>query len=1339
METSGADIDPDTPDEPLDGPRFVVGVGASAGGLEALEAMFHGMPPDTGAAFVVLQHLSPDFESHMDELLGRQTVLRVTRVVDGMALEPNTIYLNAPRKEMIVSGGRLILADRDPNGGLNLPIDHFFRSLAHDLGPEAVGVILSGTGSDGSRGIRDIDEAGGLVIAQSADTARFDGMPRAAQETGVVDLVLAPQEVPEALVRHFARERTPEVDKSDLASDPEINEAFRLLRTEHGLDFAHYKPNTVIRRIERRMQLTGVADWTEYVRTLRESPLELEALYKDLLIGVTRFFRDRPAFDFLERSVVPAIVGRATPESELRVWVPGCATGEEAYSLAMLFHEHLEQMGRPPSLKVFATDVHRTSLETAAIGCYGTEALEDVSVARRTKYFQPDGAMWRVSKELRQLVVFARHNVLNDAPFTRIDLISCRNMLIYLRPAAQKKVLSLFHFGLRTGGTLVLGPSETPGELADELEPLERRWKIYRKRRDVRLPTNTRLPLAPALPVRVRAPLAFPRPGGEGQLLAIYDRLLDRYMPAGLLVDERHDLVHAFGSAEQLLRFRSGRPSTNLLDLVHEALKPTLSGALAQVQKKGTPVSYTGVRVRTGDAEQVVRVSVEPFVDGRLSTKHYLITLSDPEPAPTRSASAEEVDPGEMSRDYIVQLEGELQFTKENLQATIEELETSNEELQAANEELVAANEELQSTNEELHSVNEELHTVNVEHQRKIQELTELTDDMDNLLHSTELGVLFLDKELAIRKFTPRMADLFHLLPQDVGRSFESFARNLDHPKLVELIQRVLRSGEHIEEEVGDRRGRSYLLRLLPYMSGAEQRGVLLTLIDIEHIKRAEANIRRLSAIVESTEDAVVGIEPDGRIGTWNRGAEHLYGYGSAEAIGQSISIVIPADRRQEIAEILERVREGKGLGSLETTRCTKEGREIHVSVTLSPVFDHAGRIIGGSDIARDITRQKQAEDRMIAAVKQRDDFLAMLSHELRNPLAALMMASRMLDDPDADDALKGSSNQVIVRQARHMARILDDLLDVTRMRQDRIEMRRERIDARACIERAIETTSSMQRARGISLRVNVPDAPVRLYADPARVQQVIINLLTNAFRHTPRGRSVFLELTVAHTRPPEAILSVRDEGDGIPVEIQERIFEPFFRTGNYGADTTGLGLGLALVKSIVEAHEGRVRARSDGAGAGAELEVRFPLDTSDEAPADTHPRRSHPDGVMRVVLIEDQDDSRQLLARLLGRRGYEVVTAATGDEGLAAILEHPPDVAIVDIGLPGLDGHEVARRVRDSDHARQTYLVALTGWGQQTDRARALAAGFDRHLVKPVDLDLLLEVLGGAKLVEAE
>jgi two-component system CheB/CheR fusion protein len=1338
-ETCFHDGQPHAPEEeaasegaPVTSPFYVVGVGASAGGLEALESFFQHMPPDAGMAFVVVQHLSPDFKSLMDELLSRRTEIAIHRVEDGMAVEPNAIYLIPPKKEMIISGGRLLLTDKDPATGLSLPIDTFFRSLAQDCGERAVGIVLSGTGSDGSRGIRAIHDAGGLVIAQSEDTAKFDGMPRSAVETGVVDLVLPPAAMAKALldyIQHPVHGTKSGKSIGKLVSETGMNAVFSLLRAECGIDFSHYKPNTVLRRIDRRLQLNRSVDLDEYVEQLRNDPQERNSLYKDLLIGVTRFFRDPDLFERLKAEVIPELLVKVSPSDEIRVWVAGCATGEEAYSLAILFHEALAAANRPLNVKIFATDVHRASLEFASTGLYEEAALTEVSAERLDRYFAKQAAKYQVSPELRKMIVFAPHNIIKDAPFTKLDLISCRNLLIYLQTSAQKKALSLFHFGLKTGGVLVLGPSESPGEISDEFETLDGHWKVYRKRRDVRLPTDMRLPLSPLLPQlqAVGAALRSPKPAfPDANLLKAYDELLGAYVPPSFLINPQRELIHTFSGAGRYLRVPDGRPSSDLLDMVDHDLRLAISGALQRAAKEIAPVGYGGVLRHSGGDEERLRVSVRPFAVRGTGETYFLISL-EPEQRPRLSAEpVGDLNVGAASETRLIELEDELRYTKENLQATVEEMETSNEELQATNEELVASNEELQSTNEELHSVNEELYTVNAEYQRKIAELTELTDDMDNLLRSTDVGTIFLDRDLLIRKFTPQIAHAFQLLPQDIGRRIDSFAHNILHDGLLDDVRRVLETAEPIERDVQDRLGEWYLLRILPYRTKEKVEGVVVTLIAISRLKATEKELRRLSKVFMDGADPIIIEDLSGTIIDLNREAERVYGWSRGELLGQPVLTLIPDEEAPRIEALRERCRTDDSVRNVESLRCDRAGNVSPVLLTLSLLYDEAGEAAAIASIAKDITTQKAAEREAREAASRRDQFLAMLSHELRNPLGAMLNATRLFERAGDHDPALARACSIIDRQSKQMARLLDDLLDVSRVTQGKIRIAKQVVNLVTSAQEAVQVVQSLIDARGHTLELELPDHPMYVEGDPVRLLQVQENLLENAAKYTPRGGAIRLSI---QERDGQAVISVRDNGIGIDPDMQAKIFDLFVQAPQIPADVeAGMGIGLTLVQSIVRLHEGQVTVRSPGPGLGSEFEVRLPI--TSKLPAEAVADEILPETNVSIVIVEDNADSREMLESLLKMDGYKVTSAEDGQQGYQAIASQNPDVALVDLGLPGIDGYEIARRVRSELSERPIRLIALTGYGRSVDRDAVFAAGFDEHLVKPVDPDDIVRIL---------
>ncbi len=850
-------------------PSHIVGIGASAGGLSALEQFFDNMPPDTGMAFVVIQHLSPDFKSLMDDLLSRHTSMPIHRVTNGIQLNPNSIYLIPPKTHMTVRSEKLYLTEKTVSPHtIELPIDIFFNSLAEDAGDRAVGVVLSGTGSDGSRGIISINKKGGLVVIQSPESAQFDGMPRNAISTGVCDFILAPDRIPRILVEYAI---SPLAVRTRMHHELEIFEdegeyagIFALLRRSYNLDFSKYKGSTVGRRIRRRMEFRQIPEVQDYAAIVSGDMGELDLLYKDLLIGVTEFFRDKQAFLFLEQEVIPRLFANLHRGEDLRVWSAACATGEEAYSLAILLAEKASELGFIGKITVFATDVHKTSLDFAAQGVYDRAKLTNVSPERMDKFFKKEGGdQFRVTSELRKLVVFAPHNLLNDPPFTRLDLVCCRNLLIYFQADVQEKVISLFHFALKIDSILFLGSSEGLGAFAGEFEVIANQHKLFRKIRDLKLALNldaNRMDRTPKIPVAVFQSGSSRTITIERQMLADYDTLLRRHMPPGVLLDENRQIIHYFGNVVEFLKMPEGRAENNILALAEDNLHIALSTSLQRADSTRQLVITRNVRIKRGAGDFLIDLHVSPLPDEKSHTTHYHVYFervrqSEFSLPPEQSEFTDETnfDVDSHFRQHVADIEMELQSTRETLQTTVEELQTSNEELQATNEELLASNEELQSTNEELHSVNEELYSVNSEFERKNIELKQLNNDHENLLASTDIGTVFLDRQLRIRKYNPAIASFFKLLPQDIGRPIDNIAYHLSQQEeMLAEINRVLLTGNAAEQEEATRENRWLLRRIMPFRTETGHvEGVVITFTDITTVKHAEQKLARLNDELE--------------------------------------------------------------------------------------------------------------------------------------------------------------------------------------------------------------------------------------------------------------------------------------------------------------------------------------------------------------------------------------------------------------------------------------------------------------------------------------------------------
>lgn len=863
---------------------YVVGIGASAGGLEALEQLFRHMPPNTGFGFVVIQHLSPDYKSLMVELLSKHTEMEVIKAEDKMVVKPDTVYVLPPKKTMTLYEGKILLKEKAPKGHIDLPIDIFLSSLAKDQGEKAIGIILSGTGSDGTRGVRAIKESGGLIMVQDEESAKFDGMPRSAMATGVVDFILTPSEIPSELTRYINQHsrRTRYASGNSLMSDNDkLNAIFQLIKNQNSIDFSQYKPNTVARRIQRRMDINRLETLSDYLRHLLASPREVTQLCKEMLIGVTNFFRDPEAYEILRKKIIPELLTNHSDGTPVRVWSAGCSSGEEAYTLAILFAEAMEDLGKYVEVKIFATDVDRDALEFASIGSYPESIAADIPTPYLQRYFTHLNGKYSIVRQIREMIVFAPQNLIKDPPFTKIDLVSCRNLLIYLQPILQKKVYSLFSFALNPGGCLFLGGSETVGEFSDHFETIDTKYKLYKIRNDSKGRLTDSLNLS-----MTRADLALPRTqtlkrrnnDKEDILENLILSLLQNRNQSCIVVNEKFQLTYTFGDPHDLVSFSSGKVTLDITKLVPNDLSLALSTALHRAKKEMKPIHYKGVLLKRKDQTDIINIGVHLIQVGDAKNIFYLILIElvdrDENGVPSELVTKVQ----EEISQHVTDLENDLNFTRENLQATVEELETSNEELQAANEELLSSNEELQSTNEELQSVNEELFTVNTEYQQKLKEMTELNNDIENLMRCTDIGTVFLDNKQLIRRFTPAVSEYVNIIESDIGRKFFDLAHRLQYDYLKEDTKAVLETQLTMEKEVKHLDGRPILLKIAPYLDERQDSvGVIINYIDLTAIKNMELDLMQMvsekDVILDTLPNPIFYFNPERELIWANRGA----------------------------------------------------------------------------------------------------------------------------------------------------------------------------------------------------------------------------------------------------------------------------------------------------------------------------------------------------------------------------------------------------------------------------------------------------------------------------------
>jgi two-component system CheB/CheR fusion protein len=1373
-------------------PTAVVGIGASAGGLPAFQALLRALPSDTGLAFVVLSHLVPDYTSMLAEILSRDTAMPVTEVRDEPQVEANRVYVIPPGREMVITAGSLHLEGE--RGRQRRPIDRFLETLAQDRAESAIGVILSGTGSDGTLGLAAIKAAGGVTFAQD-DSAQQTGMPQSAVNAGCVDRVMSPANIAAEIAR--VGQRLADAARA-AESDPreQVDRVIAALHTRLGVDFAEYKPTTLQRRIRRRMLLHKIDTLEDYASFIEHDPGEGQLLYQDVLIGVTAFFRNPAAFETLAQRVMPELFVNRSRDEPLRAWVLGCSTGEEAYSVAIVLKEAAAQARCTAPIVVYATDLNGAAIDKARKGVYPSGIDVAVSPERLRRFFvqQRDGS-FRVTQELRDLCVFARHDALHDPPFSRLDLITCRNVLIYMEPPLQRRLLPMLHYALKPGGFLFLGPSESISGAADLFEGFDPSSKLFRRKPvqplSARVPRLTGRFTAPADAGRAVAASAS-RSGNEAEVVA--DRaLLAEYAPPGVLVDAALEVQQFQGDTAPFLAPAQGKASLNLMKMLREPLLVPMRAALQRARKGGAAVRKEGIDLGGEEPRRRIALKVIPVRQPNLPDHCYWV-MFEPEVEPVRPADpvdATDADGGAAHHSAararagdgdalagragaparpgtraakgrtladkdarILTLERELAATREALQSVIEQQETSSrelqtaaEEVQTANEELQSINEELQTSNEEIQSTNEELTTVNEELTTVNEELSRASNDLNNIFSSVQMAIVMVWPDLRIRRFTSVAGTLLKLIETDIGRPIGDIRPNFDGPDLPQLLQQVIETRRLQDLEVRDGTGRWYLLRVRPYVTVEERvDGAVLVFVDIDRLKQNQQLLEWQARLLEQAHEPIVSRNVDGTIGYWNRGAERLYGYASTEALGRPIESLLATElpeSRQSIDATLQR----DGFWTGEVVQTTRDGRRLVVESMQVLIGEHGSGRHVIVDSHRDVTERKALEESLQLRVRQladadrrRTEFLAMLAHELRNPLAPLRNAVQVLRHPGADAETVKRSHVLIERQVATMTRLVEDLLDAARVARGLVQLRREGMDLGACLQRACETARPLIEARGHGFTIALPPMRVRCEADSTRLEQVFVNLLANAAKFTPEHGEVRVSLNVRRRESDpaqvEAVVSVQDTGVGIPPELLPRVFDLFAQGDQTLARAQGgLGIGLSLVRELVALHGGRVSADSAGVGCGSEFCVYLPVVSVEErreaaasrSAAHEIPRAQHP---QRVLVVDDNPDIVESAAMLLGGAGHEVATALSGQDALKAAEHFRPGVALLDIGMPDLDGYEIARRLRKIPGLEKLPLVAVSGYGSPADRERSRAAGFDHHCVKPLDFAVLSALL---------
>jgi two-component system CheB/CheR fusion protein len=1202
----------------------IVGVGASAGGLEAFSELLAALPADTGMAFVLVSHLSPNHQSMLSEILGRRTRLPVLEVSDEPEVLPNHVYVIPPNRNMTLKDGHLTLAPRVKTSSANHPIDRFFQSLADTRGHLSIGVVLSGSATDGTIGLSAIKSAGGITFAQD-ESAAVPSMPRSAIAAECVDLVLSPKEIAGELAEIAShpyvapKEREEDLEKRSTAN---LERIMQILHRVAGVDFAHYKKTTLLRRVNRRMALNKLQDLSDYAKVLEKDKREVGALFHDILINVTSFFRDPDAFEALKAKVFPKMLQDRNRKEPIRIWAVGCSTGEEAYSLAMSLCEYHQDTGKTIGIQIFATDLNGAGVEKARAGLYSKTAVEPISPERLRRFFTEEDLGYRISKEIRDMCIFAQHNVLTEAPFSRMDLISCRNLLIYLEPVMQQRVLPIFHYALKDQGHLWLGNSETIGTFRELFEIEDPKHKIFLKKRaatrmSFTLPLGSK-PLEPFAKSHLQAQLK-----SEVETAKAADiHLLAKYSPPGVVINSDLEIIQFKGDTGDYLTPAAGRASLNLLKMLRDGLVVRLRAAIMTAKREKRSVRDSGLKVRTNEGYRNVDIEVVPLPGSSMKDPSFLITF---EPAENGRVSYQEMGRFQQHRDLATlderakesefeRLRQELADTREYLQSVIEQQEAANEELQSANEEIQSSNEELQSINEELEtskeeiqSSNEELSTVNDELQHRNVELAQTNNDLLNLLSSVQLPILMLDQDLKIRRFTPTAERLLSLISSDVGRKIGDLKLNLLLPDIESLVSAVIESAMPREMELQDKDGRWFLLRIRPYKT-LENRidGAVIVLVDIDNLRKAHSAAKESEERFQSLADsAPVLIWVNSELGCVfaNRAYHEFVGGSDAQLFGMEwTKFLHPDDRNAYLTEYSRALKTMQIFESQARFR-RHDGQFRWMKSVGVPRFTDDGDFLGYVGSTYDVHDLRQARDALVDADVSKDNFLAMLAHELRNPMAPLATLADLLK---TGGSINGENAEmvkdVLVHQVGNMSRMVDDLLDVARISKGKIDLKMDRLQVAEVIALAEATMRETRDFEDHTLIFHPVDPSLFVLGDKVRLEQIVNNLLNNASKFTPRGGTIEVSATRSATASgPVVNITVSDSGIGLDDKALDKVFQLFHQEKqSAGRKQGGLGIGLTLAKILAEMHGGQIHAKSFGKNHGSEFTVTLPLAEQD-------------------------------------------------------------------------------------------------------------------------------------------
>ncbi len=1183
---------------------FIVGIGASAGGLEAIHEMFDNVPDNTNFSFVIVQHLSSDHKSLMGELLSKHTSMQIFEAKDNMKLEPNCVYLIPNKYMMTVEKGKLKLHEKLHDRSPNNAIDIFFESLANDAGEKAVGIILSGTGTDGTKGIEAIKSKGGVVVVQDPISAKFDGMPNSAVASGYADLIFSPDMIAEELIDFI--QQAPLIrsfNEQHHKDEYVVTGILDLVKTIAGYDFREYKKPTIYRRLAKRMAELNVRSLQEYFNYLKNHADEPKKLCKEFLIGVTKFFRDTDAFEEIKTSVLPELFKQKRTDNLLKVWVVACSTGEEAYTIAIILQEYIETNKiTGVNIKIFATDIDTDAIDVASKGLYNGSTQNDVPEELLAKYFIQEGNNYRVAPHIRKMVVFAHHNVLNDPPFSKIDLISCRNMLIYMSVPPQKHILKSFHFAINREGYVFLGPSENIGILKDSFLEINRKWKIYKcVIKSSQATYSTLLNSLETANYGKFSPGWKPKNALSAVPEIFNETLLEAQNYAGIFIDKDFEVKQATGNFKNFLDFPDGNFNFNLLKLVHSELSTPLSIAIRKAIKDNDRVIVNNIKLDAGKHIRLINIIVKPYLVQREYLQPFLfIILHEQANVPKEKANLT-IQAVSTDIQKFTELERELNDTRANLQALIEEVESANEELQTSNEEIISSNEELQSTNEELQSLNEELHTVNAEHQLKIKELVELNDDLNNYFRNADIGQVIIDKRLIIRKFSPAATRQVNLIESDIGRSIIDISNNFKALDFINSIKTVLRSGDTLEQEVNMENESIYLMKLNPYLRLDKSiDGVVISFIDITEIKKLDGVLNAVfntspsgitaKTAVRNSKDEIIDFEYT----MTNKAANEIMN--NNDLIGKRMLRDFPSVNKKYFEKYVVVVETGKPAhfemqsdsGEWFEVVCVKMMDGIvTTSTNITENKKSADMLARGYEELQTTSQKLQSTNEQLQ-ISNMDlyQFASIASHDLKEPLRKIIAFGNILDDKIKDKINEHEKNYLdkIIKSSDRMQNLIEDVLTFSRLSNTELPL--SEIDLTDVVKAVLDDLEISIENKKVDIQLG--KLPV-VNAVAAQMHQLFHNLISNALKFN-ENKNPFISIEPVKMNGELKKLygidakdfyaiKVQDNGIGFNAEYRDKIFKMFQRLNvNY----SGTGIGLAICKKIVENHGGIIYAESE-------------------------------------------------------------------------------------------------------------------------------------------------------------